>query len=477
VSVDRRTWLALAALIALHLGVNLVWLARTTSVDIGLPHNHLYQALAHAEGIEGARTWGNPDSPLYALSDLTVALLGRSYLAVTLPQTLLFFAALLGVFLLARAMAGPGAGIVAAALASFTPALFGMSRLYSDLPFGVALTAWCLWLLWRGRAALWPWPVAAALALLGARAFFVPSNGPLVWLTLVGPALAAWLVFWRDRPTARRGLLALTLLGATLAAYLVFTGALDPAYYVAESGRFAAASLLDHPHFALSQFVLLGGYILGPLLAVAFVVGTFLAVRGRPEGRWFLLLAVLIPLVVLTIVPKRKDLNLFALLPAIAVLTAVGLAQLRRVRLWVAPLLVAALALFCWQSFTPREPAHLIRALDLEAALEAPPYPWADAPHADPPAHRVARAIVAALPPDETGLVYSLDCVSDDTLRFELAVLAPGVRLRQACEEENAPPPPEADLLLTPGNLGPPPGWEPFENLGFYLLSKPASAG
>jgi len=450
----------LGGLLLFHLLFNLYWLSATTSVDIGLPHNHLYQALAHAEGIEGARTWGNPDSLIYPLSTLAVRLGGPSYLSVACVHTLFFLLAMIGVYVLARELADPAAGLLAAALFGLTPAAFGISRVYSDLAFGMAVSAWALWLLWRtcGATRLFPALSLAALLPLGLSQMFVPSHGMLILLMLAGPAAVA--LFGRNEATAwsKRVLVAgSALIILIVAALLSLPHPFDVSYYSGESSRFAEASLIRHPRFLFSMLVLLIGYVQGPLLGGAFLFGAITAFVRRARGRWFLLSAIVPTVVALTIVPKRKDMNLFALLPALAVLTAVGLWHLRQRRLRriiIVALLLAAFGHFLYGSLTPHQPTVLIDRLGMRAAYEAPPYPWANAPYRDPAVHREATALVEAagtLESAEPLRVLSTACAMDDTLRFELALLSRRLELTQLCEiEEPAPILASADLLLLP---------------------------
>lgn len=473
---DRRAVAALAALAAGHLAVNLVWLAQTTSVDIGLPHNHLYQALAQALDLSGARTWGNPHSVVYALSSFFVALFGPSYGSLTVVHSAFFVATLGAVYLLGRDLAGPWAGFAAAALASLTPGLYGAARLYSDLPLGTAVTAWALWLLWRSGGLARPWPLVALAALLvaGLSQLFVPSNAALIALALVGPALVALLAKPPTDDTSSRlrrfALAGLTLLAVLAGLAVVAPDLLSPGYYAQESARFGDASLALHPHYAITQLVLLGGYVVRPVLFAALLLGAALLLRRRDDGRWFLLLAVLVPLLVLTIVPKRKDLNLFPLLPAIAVLTAVGLAKWKHGRIALTALLVVAVAQFGWNSFTPRTVPRAIAWLGLDDALEAPPYPWTTAPQADPPQHQLAVAVVAHAGGQD---VLSLGCATDDTLRFELALLDRRIRLRQRCEESAAAAAlDDATLLVIPQGEATPAGFVEVWGGPLYSLAE-----
>ncbi len=473
---DPRPYRLLAALVAGHIVVNIVWLAMTSSVDIGLPHNHLYQALAHALDIDGARPWGNPHSYLYAFSALGVRMLGPSYLSVTLVHSMFFALAIVAVFLLGRDLAGPWGGLTAAALFSLTPAAYGMSRLFGDLPLATAITAWCMWALWRaGRGGAWGWALCGALILAGVYGLLVPSNAALIGLALLGPfCVALPTAYRRSRRAGRVAIVVVLGLLAGGALLQVVGGGLFESYYFKESARFAEASLWRHPRFAIAQLVLLGGYVLGPLLFVALAAATVIAFARQAEGRWVLLAGVVLPLLVLTIVPKRKDLNLFAILPAITVLTAIGLMQLRRARVIVVGLLTLALVSFFWHSFTPRQPTRMIDRLGLAAALEAPPYPWVTAPHRDPQARRVAVMIrdnmIRRRPTGEIA-VLSLECTSDDTLRFELALMERRMRLLQLCEEENpAAAWRAANCLLIPSGAPPPAGAEKIAAAASYGL-------
>lgn len=453
-------WL-LGGLLLFHLAFNSYWLSATTSVDIGLPHNHLYQALAHAEGIAGARTWGNPDSLIYPLSSLSARLFGPSYFSIAFVHTLFFLLALVGAYLLAGELAGPPAGLLAAALLSLTPAAFGLSRVYSDLACGMMIGAWSLWLLWRTRAAtrLFPALLLAALLPCGMAQMFVPSHGMLIVLMLAGPAAVALLGRTEEASWTRKALVAgaaLTMLA--VAASLCLPRPFDLSYYAGESSRFTAASLSRHPGFVFSMLLLWAAYVQGPLLFGALLFGAATAFVRRARGRWFLSAAIVPTLVVLTIVPKRKDMNLFCLLPALAVLTAVGLMRIRHRgwrRVFIGVLLCAAFGQFLYGSLAPRRPAGLIERLGLREAYEAPPYPWMSPPEREAPVHRTAAALAEAAaslaPQPQPVRIATTGCAMDDTLRFELALQSRRLELVQLCEvEQPAAVLTEADMLLLP---------------------------
>ncbi|MDP8223065.1 MAG: hypothetical protein P9L99_06880 [Candidatus Lernaella stagnicola] len=481
-TTDRRPLALLAALLALHVATNLIWLAQTTSVEIGLPHNHLFQALDHALDLPGDGAWGQPDSFVYPLSSFFVRLLGPSYLSVTFVHTFFFLIAILGVFCLGRALRDSWTGLSAATLFSFMPAAYGMSRLYSDLPLATAAAAWALWALWRAaRGWIWGWALAGALIVVAAYGMFVPSNTVLIALALAGPTCAALVAAYRRSGRGGRVVVAAVfafVAGVTL--LQIVSGALFENYYFKESARFADVSLWRHPHYVITQLVLLGGYVLRPLLALALIVGTVLAFRNKSEGRWFLLLGVVVPLVVLTLVPKRKDLNLFPLLPAAAVLTAMGLAQLRRARPLIAGLVAVAFLQFAYHTVTPYSPARLVDALRLSPGLEAPPYPWATAPYRHPPAHRAASAIVAEAarryPPATRSTVHlvSMEEPRNDALQFELALMDRRI-IYHGPEWQGGEPAVKGDLLLVPAGVPVPPGAEKIAATAFYGLYLPNS--
>jgi 4-amino-4-deoxy-L-arabinose transferase-like glycosyltransferase len=182
--------------------------------------------------------------PLYTWSLIpSVALLGRTALAVRLPAALAGALTLLAVWLLVRCLAGGRTALFAAALTALSPWHLVLSRVgYRGilLPLAMVLAAW---LFVSGiEAPRWRWPLAGlalgvALWTYSVARAFVPLALVALLLAYARPVRAAL----RDRAARRAALLAALVLVA-LAAPLY-----GAALWGTANARFDEISIFAHP--------------------------------------------------------------------------------------------------------------------------------------------------------------------------------------------------------------------------------------
>lgn len=244
-------------------------------------------------------------------------------------------------FDLGRLLRGPWTGLLAAALSPLVPALaFASRRWDAQLPLGV-LVAIGAWLVVRSRGLSRPIPVLLLCALLAVTAMTSPreTDNLLALATLaslVGGAGLRSLVTGRGpagRPLARwRTLVGCGALAAfaslALPELVQFSSPDGAAYYVAETAGGASAAGTVGGSQGLAAYV---GHLfwraLTPSLAWPFDVALVLVIlRGR--GRAELLSWTLLPLLALSLLPKRNYYYLSVIWPVLPLILALGVAAL-----------------------------------------------------------------------------------------------------------------------------------------------------
>ncbi len=347
--------MALVGLLLAHLAVNATWISRDLSLramDMGC---HLGGAARfHAEvlhrGLEGL---------IYALrGDLATNWPAASYLPWALGAWLtgpsvpalrllnmVYLGVLLGaVYLVGRRLLGPWTGVLAAAICSLYPGIYGAARQFgADLP-GAAVTAFGVAVLLasdgfgRLRLSLW----------LGAVVGFGVLVRPMSLLMVAPPvALALGLGLWRPGvvPRARRLLHLCLVIGAVLAVSAV--------WWLGRAGQIAG-TFMAH---ALGDFADIGGdpggslHYLSYLPDAAGVVLLLVAAaavaalawwwwrrarRGDPgQGPEINLVSLVVViawlvagLLTISLIGHRFTRYVFPLLPALALVSAAGLGVL-----------------------------------------------------------------------------------------------------------------------------------------------------
>ncbi len=329
------------------------WNASTQPVFAARAHPVLHRALLHE----------NPDAP-YELSSMVpgnhppvlelvrafTARLGRTYTAVMAAQTAWLVVWIALTAALAGVVAGRGAAIVAAALAAATPMAWVCALGFDDHMFNLALTtAAVLALALSNRLTR---PVAAlaagAFAGLAIRYAFIASNGILT----AGAAACAAAGLVADDVIARRRHLAASwrggamrfarelrpqLVGAALLVVGLIVGMwrADLAsqvafrYYAGEVGNSPARGAFDWLVALPIYLDLSARHLLGPAMFVAALAGLVAIVRSGAPGRGLLGAWFAVPLVALSLFPKKNPYYIYAALAAAPVIVAAALARVR----------------------------------------------------------------------------------------------------------------------------------------------------
>ena len=236
-----------------------------------------------------------------------------------------------------RGMSGVETGLLAAALLSLYPAVYGMSRQFgTDLP-GTAVSALAVGLLLRTDRFHRTWPSLAFGATLG----WLMLTRPLATLLLVAPALCALGAGLlrpsrRARPTIMARAAAAALVGAAVSTPWWF-GQLGP--LVTDFTGHSAGDFGDRtsPLFYLGVVPRAASplLVLAAAPAVAALAGRARRRRSRPgSGELFgpalLGFWLVAGLVVQSLIQHRFHRYLFPVLPALALLTALGLVRIPR---------------------------------------------------------------------------------------------------------------------------------------------------
>lgn len=336
-------WLILAAIFVAHAVANAVWISRDHSLrsyDMG-PHLE-FQANAYAvvmdEGLKGVARVARGDGPQIwpsagYLPWVSLALVfGQSVRHMQMYN--LFYLALLmaALFLTGRKIHSSRAGVLAAALASFYPLVYGDGRQFGiDMP-GAACATLAIYLMLCTRRLSRPWHTLGLGAVCGAGLLICPR----IALFLV-PAAACLLVVSLRAPqgTTRTRVLLHAALGLTAA------GAVSACWWW---GRLASmlATLAQHqqglgrviPEPSALYYLKVLPWALSFYLVLMAALALGVLVRRRGTGGDGLLdpdrlLLVLVwlgaGLLALLIFKVHHLRHLLPLLPAVALLTAVGL--------------------------------------------------------------------------------------------------------------------------------------------------------
>lgn len=314
--------------------------------------------------------WGDPSliywirAPQPFLVGAALAHLAPGSALIPSLWPMLWLALLLAsLYALGSRLGGPWVGLCAAAVASGYPAIFGFARLHHDaLPLAAWGAAAAALVLYSEGLRRWGCCVGAALALgCGLRSGESLYGGVLVGMIAAGPAAAeaaAWIRAgsWRDPrawagPTL--GILTLALLvdwrwlGPSLSFMLEGFDDLGTAPRVAAGVPAAWAPLIGR----LAYLPQLGGELLRPALSLWALLGLGLALRRPLERRLGVLLMAALPLAALSWMTRKATWYAAPTTPALALITAAGLATLqdagrRRLALGAASLSGVAALLF-----------------------------------------------------------------------------------------------------------------------------------
>ena len=329
----------LVALVAALAIVTIVWV----SIDRRPPEsdhaNHLERALrCHRSLADGG------SSPLQAIllessfyPPLVTCLLGLLYfVAPVAPMTaqalmLAFLAlAVAALFALGRRLLGAEAALLAAFFFATAPfVMLSLTNFQLDLPLAAMVTV-TLYLLARPEAfSSWPWSVALGVT-LGLGMLTKPTFATYVLPTLSWTAWPAW------RAPDRRRRLTLLVAALIIAAALalpwygprlvglpmqVLNRSFKQAAEVGQPEALTPASLFFYPRVLMPQF----GFLAAPLLAWGLW-----ALQTRRGARAFVWISALAPFVIYSLIQNRNLRYTLPILPAAALITAVGVQSLPR---------------------------------------------------------------------------------------------------------------------------------------------------
>jgi len=343
---------AVIVLWLVHVAAGAWWLAADTRPPTYDAAGHALVTLRLADHVaagelrSAARLLLTRDYPplLYVASAPLAWAFGRSADVLT-AVNVVFLAILLGAtYAMAREVSSPAAGLLAAAVVSAYPYVYGLSRqLLIDFPL-TALVALALWLTLRAsrteslRASL-ALGVALGLGLLAKTTFVQFAAAP----TLI---LAA-AVIARRRPHLVRHGLAVVLPPLLLAGFWYWRNLAAQWRFIrfqtvagAREGDPAVSWL--HYLDAMGEVQMLLPFV----LAFLFALGATLASRRyRTDVRvWMVLAAAGVPYVLLSLQPNKDPRYSMPCLPAVAVITAWGLSEVR----WRSARVAVLLCLGTW---------------------------------------------------------------------------------------------------------------------------------
>jgi hypothetical protein len=265
---------------------------------------------------------------------------------VRLAPLLFLLVLLISVYGIGRWCHSPSGGLTAVAVASGYPAVFGFARTHNDsvpLASGAFLGIWMLLEsegLTRARYALAAGLALAVITNMGENA----SGSAIAYVVMLGPLsvqLGLGIRHTASNPRqAWRLLLGLALLIAppllalewgrwdAIVAYFT-TGSQGNLDWPAGIPSEAWAQEWAHATAYLWQ---LAGDLVRPPLLLWGVVGLILLLHpsSRHKGRLTILLSFLVPLIVVTLIPRKSSWYLSPALPGLALITAVGLHSLRK---------------------------------------------------------------------------------------------------------------------------------------------------
>jgi hypothetical protein len=353
----RHPWIVLGSTYAALCAVAGVWLAIDRHPFEWDYASHLQRALGCHQtlagaGFDGVRAILEGSETFYPPVVFCAAGLLYSVLPATAVTAQLVILAFLGVgmaavFALARDLAGPGAGLLAAFLFGTAPfVVYSMLNFQLDLPLAALVAVALLALVRTDQFRHAGWSVAfgavCGLALLTKPPFPIYVAGPVAWVA--GCALRQpdrrRRVLWLAAALALVGLIALPWYGPRLLSIpsQVIGRAYDNAAREGQPPTLSVDSLTFYPRVFPSQF--------GWLAAPAFAWGLWV-LRSRGDVRMVLWLAALAPVATFTVIQNK---NLRYTLPALgvaAVIAAVGVCHLPPARRRIAA--SALVALGCLQ--------------------------------------------------------------------------------------------------------------------------------
>ncbi|MGB7684569.1 MAG: glycosyltransferase family 39 protein, partial [Solirubrobacterales bacterium] len=224
----RGRAVVLIAIFLLGLGLRLDYAIRAPHdpVDDARAYARISRALSEGEGYTQGRDFEylqsasnyQPGLPLFVTGIYEVRG-GVDEETARIVLALLSSAAIIFAFMIGRRLAGPNAGLIAAAATAAYPALLEYTGMLMTEPVGTALLSGMLLLYLRAREGTRVWPWAATGVAIGALAMLRPE-----YLLFVGVLPVLALLPWRGDPGSQRRLgLAALMAGCALLVVLPWT--------------------------------------------------------------------------------------------------------------------------------------------------------------------------------------------------------------------------------------------------------------
>jgi hypothetical protein len=347
-STPARHWFEVGLLLALwllHSAGNLWWLKVDTRPPYSDMAGHAITTLRMASWAwrqlmaEGSAFQAlldvNPYPPFFYMTAAPFAWLVAPTADALLVVNMLYFGLLiLSTYGIGRLAAGERCGLLAAFLVSMVPILYGLSRQFLPELALVAMTTFAVFCLFWSESFRRRWPSL----LLGVTIGLGMLTKWTLIVFLVGPLAIALYVALRHATRAR-------LLNVVLAGMLALAIALPWYLYNLETlqaflqfNRFQAPSLEgEAPVWTLASWLyylreLLNQQVLLPF-CLLYLLGIVLALRRCRLNAylWMLLAWVVIGYVVSTLFINKDTRYTLPYLPALALLAAIGLVQIRQV--------------------------------------------------------------------------------------------------------------------------------------------------
>lgn len=322
------------------------------------------------------------DIPLpYFIAALMHHFSGGSIMAAALTPMIFLAVLLLAIYGIGRQAGGPWTGLGAAAITAGYPGVFELARTHHDsLALGAA-AAVLVYAIMRGDGfrRWWACALAGVIACLASRTGETITGFFTAGMIAAGPFL---LEFYRlirrllqRAPGAWRGLVGMALVLSPSLLLIKWRRVLDFSSRVEESiveemarpelGTHVSeswAGLLNH----LAYFFQLAFESLQPMMTLWLIVGALL-IRGAPRGyRLAVALMVAVPLLPLSWMPKKATWYLYPCLPAMGLVTALGLQGLKSPRLRQWALGLAAACGLAMPLFYTLVPKHYRDSVDLD---------------------------------------------------------------------------------------------------------------
>jgi len=281
------------------------------------------------------------------LSALAHKLSGGSILAVALSPQLFLALMLLSVYGIGRRFGGPWTGVAAATIASGYPGIYLLARTHHDVlaTGAMAATVICLLAYSRGFTRLWICTLAGIAAFISTITYESVSGAMLVGMVVSGPFAVEYArLIGRARARSKEALWGMAGLALFLApTCLLFNwdrlSIFDVQVQAALGSADSLLSISPQVPESLRESVPYVAYLfwiaaehLQPVMTLWLIVGAVLIWRSPRGGRLVVVWWVLVPLMVLSVTPKKASHYILPLLPGFALMTALGLRGIRSIK-------------------------------------------------------------------------------------------------------------------------------------------------